>query len=80
MLNKQERKNYEYIIAEGILLHKETGNPLHTFCEATLSKWIFVMSATKRIYAAEVRSNHYKNNIDSTQNQITSFLLLVLQS
>ncbi|KAL3520865.1 hypothetical protein ACH5RR_019014 [Cinchona calisaya] len=52
-LGPQERLQYEYVIAEGTVVHKQTGDPLHTICEAKRAKWIFVMSASKRLYAAE---------------------------
>ncbi|KAJ6362711.1 hypothetical protein OIU78_003000 [Salix suchowensis] len=46
----QERAHYEYIISEGKIIHKQTGDLLHTIQGA---KWIFVMSTSKRLYAGE---------------------------
>ncbi|TXG49348.1 hypothetical protein EZV62_025223 [Acer yangbiense] len=53
-LNKQEREKYQYIIVDGIMVHKQTGNLLNTNCEPQGSTWIFVISASKELYAGEV--------------------------
>lgn len=53
--DKQEREQYEYIIVEGQVIHKQTGDLLDTQGEATGSKWIFVMSTSEKLYAGKVR-------------------------
>jgi hypothetical protein len=56
-MNKQEREYYEYIIAEGKMVHKQTGNLLDTNQGLQGSKWIFVMSTSKNLYAGEVKAD-----------------------
>ena len=56
-MNKQEREYYEYIIAEGMIVHKQTGSLLDTSQKLQRSKWIFVMSASKKLYAGEVKTD-----------------------
>nr|CAB3489097.1 unnamed protein product [Digitaria exilis] len=46
-LGPQERKLYEYIIVEGKVIHKQSGEPLDT----EGAEWIFVMSTARRLYA-----------------------------
>ncbi|KAF8641846.1 hypothetical protein HU200_067546 [Digitaria exilis] len=46
-LGPQERKLYEYIIDEGKVIHKQSGEPLDT----EGAEWIFVMSTARRLYA-----------------------------
>ena len=53
-MNKQEREYYEYIIAEGMMVQKKTGNLLDTSQKLQGSKWSFVMSTSKKLYAGEV--------------------------
>lgn len=53
---KRERESYEYVIVDGELMHKQTGDPLDTNEQVTGSKWIFVMSTSNRLYAGEVRT------------------------
>lgn len=53
--DKQEREHYEYIIVEGQVIHKKTGDLLDTQGEATGSKWIFVMSTSEKLYVGKVR-------------------------
>lgn len=55
--NQQEREHYEYLVVEGKLVHKQTGNLLDTTKGKPGAKWIFVMSTSKRLYAGEVRMN-----------------------
>ena len=52
---KQEREHYEYLIAGGTLVHKQTGDLLNTSRDVHDSKWIFVMSTSKRLYAGKAR-------------------------
>ena len=51
---QQERENYEYIISEGKITHKQTGELLDTTGESQKGKWIFVMSTYKKLYAGKV--------------------------
>lgn len=53
--NQQERVHYEYIVVEGKITHKQTGDLLDTSKGSKGTKWIFVMSTSKRVYAGEVR-------------------------
>jgi hypothetical protein len=50
---QQERENYEYLINEGKIVHKLSGVLLDTSQEKG-TKWIFVMSTAKRLYAGKV--------------------------
>ncbi|KAK9016390.1 hypothetical protein V6N11_078891 [Hibiscus sabdariffa] len=49
----QERVNYEYIVVEGKIIHKLTGNELDTIDGMKEGKWIFVMSTSKKLYAGK---------------------------
>lgn len=51
---QQEREEYEYVIIEGKIVHKLTGNVLHTMHGSEGTKWIFVMSTFKKLYAGLV--------------------------
>lgn len=53
-LNQQERENYEYIVCEGKIIHKQSGYFLHTNKDSEDAKWIFVMSTSKKLYAGKV--------------------------
>lgn len=50
---QQEREHYEYIISEGKVIHKQSGEPLDTR-RPKGTKWIFVMSTAKKLYAGKV--------------------------
>jgi hypothetical protein len=50
---QQEREHYEYIINEGKAIHKLSGEPLDTRGPKG-TKWIFVMSTAKKLYAGKV--------------------------
>ncbi|XP_066359267.1 IQ domain-containing protein IQM3-like [Miscanthus floridulus] len=52
-LGPQEREHYEYIINEGKIIHKQSGEPLDTSRGPKGTKWIFVMSTAKRLYAGK---------------------------
>ncbi|WZZ52775.1 hypothetical protein YC2023_052882 [Brassica napus] len=54
-LGPQEREEYEYVIIDGKIVHKLTGNFLHTMHGSEGTKWIFVMSTFKKLYAEEER-------------------------
>ncbi|VAI15535.1 unnamed protein product [Triticum turgidum subsp. durum] len=49
----QEREYYEYIIKEGKSVHKISGEPLDTSQGSKGTKWIFVMSTAKKLYAGQ---------------------------
>ncbi|XP_059443525.1 IQ domain-containing protein IQM3-like [Corylus avellana] len=61
-LGPQEREYYEYIIAEGMMVHKQSGNPLDTNQGLQGSKWIFVMSTSKNFYAGEKRKGLFHHS------------------
>ncbi|XP_027111349.2 IQ domain-containing protein IQM3-like [Coffea arabica] len=61
-LGPQERLHYEYVIAEGTFLHKQTGDLLNTTSGLKRAKWIFVMSASKRLYAAEKKKGYFHHS------------------
>lgn len=56
-MHKQERECYEYVLAEGMMVHKQTGDLLDTNLGLQGSKWIFVMSTLKKLYASEVKND-----------------------
>uniref|UniRef100_A0A6M2EHN4 IQ domain-containing protein IQM3 n=1 Tax=Populus davidiana TaxID=266767 RepID=A0A6M2EHN4_9ROSI len=58
-LGPQEREHYEYIISEGKIIHKQTGDLLDTTPGA---KWIFVMSTSKRLYVGEKRKGTFHHS------------------
>nr|XP_025634958.1 IQ domain-containing protein IQM3-like isoform X4 [Arachis hypogaea]XP_025663281.1 IQ domain-containing protein IQM3-like isoform X4 [Arachis hypogaea] len=60
-LGPQEREHYEYIVCDGQIIHKQTGDFLHTYEDTEVAKWIFVMSTSKKLYAGKIR----KPNEDS---------------
>lgn len=51
---QQERENYEFIVVEGKIIHKQTRNVLDTSKGLKEGKWIFVMSTSKKLYAGAV--------------------------
>ncbi|CAN4121358.1 unnamed protein product [Withania somnifera] len=61
-LGPQERQNYEYIIAEGQILHRLTENLLDTTKDPSGTKWIFVMSTSKRLYAGEKKKGMFHHS------------------
>ena len=52
---QQEREHYEYIVVEGKIIRKLSGDLLHTSNASERVKWIFVMSTCKKLYVGEVR-------------------------
>ncbi|XP_048535224.1 IQ domain-containing protein IQM3-like [Triticum urartu] len=52
-LGPQEREFYEYIIKEGKIIHKISGEALDTSQGPKGTKWIFVMSTAKKLYAGQ---------------------------
>ncbi|KAI3447482.1 hypothetical protein Pfo_004147 [Paulownia fortunei] len=69
-LGPQEREHYEFLVVDGRILHKLTGKPLDTNQGSPGSKWIFVMSVSKRFYTGEVRCNR--------QSRITCLMFLFI--
>jgi len=67
---QQEREHYEYVVAEGKILHSLTGNHLDTTNGLPGAKWIFVMSTSKKLYAGEVSGKSY---------YINAFMMIILQ-
>ncbi|KAK3019158.1 hypothetical protein RJ639_003245 [Escallonia herrerae] len=61
-LGPQEREYYEYVMAEGAIVHKQTGGLLDTKHELQDSKWIFVMSTSRKIYAGEKRKGLFHHS------------------
>lgn len=51
---QQEREEYEYEIIEKKIVHKLTGKFLDTMHGSEGTKWIFVMSTFKKLYAGLV--------------------------
>ncbi|XP_042501910.1 IQ domain-containing protein IQM3-like [Macadamia integrifolia] len=58
-LGPQEREDYEYIVIEGKILHKQTEKFLDT---SEGSKWIFVMSTSKKFYAGEKKKGCFHHS------------------
>ncbi|RZC78650.1 hypothetical protein C5167_002871 [Papaver somniferum] len=52
-LGPLEREHYEYKIVEGKIVHKKSNQLLDTTNESDKSKWIFVMSTSKKLYAGK---------------------------
>ncbi|KAI3832692.1 hypothetical protein MKW98_002238 [Papaver atlanticum] len=52
-LGPLEREHYEYKIVEGKIVHKKSNQFLDTTKEPNKSKWIFVMSTSKKLYAGK---------------------------
>lgn len=61
-LGPQEREHYEYVVAEGKILHYLTGNYLDTTNGLPGAKWIFVMSTSKRLYAGEKKKGIFHHS------------------
>ncbi|KAJ7976088.1 IQ domain-containing protein [Quillaja saponaria] len=58
-LGPQERENYEYIVVEGKIIHKQTGDLLDTNKGV---KYIFVMSTSKKLYAGEKQKGNFHHS------------------
>ncbi|PKI36173.1 hypothetical protein CRG98_043431 [Punica granatum] len=63
-LGPQERENYEYLILEGKIIHKLSGELLHTTkgSQGAAAKWIFVMSTSKKLYAGEKKKGAFHHS------------------
>ncbi|TKY53066.1 hypothetical protein E2542_SST24589 [Spatholobus suberectus] len=61
-LGPQEREHYEYIVLEGKIIHKQSGDFLHTKEDSKDAKWIFVMSTSKKLYAGKKRKGLFHHS------------------
>ncbi|KAK4396492.1 IQ domain-containing protein IQM3, partial [Sesamum angolense] len=61
-LGPKEREQYEYVLVDGRILHKVTGYPLDTNKGSPGSKWIFVMSTSKRLYTGEKKKGLFHHS------------------
>ncbi|KAE8664168.1 putative Histidine-containing phosphotransfer protein [Hibiscus syriacus] len=61
-LGPQERVNYEYVVVEGKIIHKLTGNELDTIKGLKEGKWIFVMSTSKKLYAGKKKKGMFHHS------------------
>ncbi|XP_060176670.1 IQ domain-containing protein IQM3-like [Lycium barbarum] len=61
-LGPQEREHYEYIVADGKIVHEKTGNLLDTTKGLPGAKWIFVMSTSRRLYAGEKKKGMFHHS------------------
>ncbi|XP_022746244.1 IQ domain-containing protein IQM3-like [Durio zibethinus] len=61
-LGPQEREHYEYIVVEGKIIHKQTGNVLDTIKGLKEGKCIFVMSTSKKLYAGEKKKGMFHHS------------------
>ncbi|KAA8518603.1 hypothetical protein F0562_016077 [Nyssa sinensis] len=61
-LGPQERENYEYIVVDGKIVHKQTRNFLDTKKGSKGAKWIFVMSTSKNLYAGEKKKGMFHHS------------------
>ncbi|XP_018860019.2 IQ domain-containing protein IQM3-like [Juglans regia] len=61
-LGPQERKNYEYVVVEGKVIHKQTGDVLDTMDGSDRTKWIFVMSTSKKLYAGRKKKGEFHHS------------------
>ncbi|KAI3923123.1 hypothetical protein MKX01_014506 [Papaver californicum] len=61
-LGPQEREHYEYVINEGTIHHKLSGEHMDTSIGSEGAKWIFVMSTFKKIYAGEKKKGCFHHS------------------
>ncbi|KAF8052992.1 hypothetical protein N665_1477s0001 [Sinapis alba] len=61
-LGPQEREEYEYEIISGKIVHKLTGKFLHTMHGSEGTKWIFVMSTFKKLYAGLKKKGRFHHS------------------
>ncbi|RZC93111.1 hypothetical protein C5167_041892 [Papaver somniferum] len=61
-LGPQEREHYEYIIINGIILHKLSGELMDTSIGSEGAKWIFVMSTSKKLYGGEKKKGCFHHS------------------
>ncbi|KAL0555358.1 hypothetical protein IC582_009302 [Cucumis melo] len=61
-LGPQEREHYEYVVVDGKIVHKQSGTFLDTKRGPKGTKWIFVMSTFKRLYAGEKKKGAFHHS------------------
>ncbi|WVZ54407.1 hypothetical protein U9M48_005208 [Paspalum notatum var. saurae] len=61
-LGPRERELYEYIIKEGKIIHKQSGEPLDTSQGTEAAYWIFVMSTARRLYAGKKEKGVFQHS------------------
>ncbi|KAJ1274276.1 hypothetical protein BS78_05G050200 [Paspalum vaginatum] len=61
-LGPQEREHYEYIVDNGKIIHKVSGEPLDTTTGPKGTKWIFVMSTAKMLYAGKKKRGEFQHS------------------
>ncbi|CAL5422170.1 unnamed protein product [Camellia sinensis] len=61
-LGPLEREQYEYIVVEGKIVHKQSGNFLDTINGMPRAKWIFVVSTSKRLYAGQKKKGLFHHS------------------
>ncbi|PIA58929.1 hypothetical protein AQUCO_00400055v1 [Aquilegia coerulea] len=61
-LGPQEREHYEYIVIEGNIVHKQSGELLDTTKGSQGAKWIFVMSTFNKLYAGEKKKGIFHHS------------------
>ncbi|KAI6697876.1 hypothetical protein NL676_017995 [Syzygium grande] len=61
-LGPQERESYEYVVIKGKIIHKQSGEFLHTKKGSEGAKWIFVMSTSKKLYAGEKKKGVFHHS------------------
>ncbi|KAF3441694.1 hypothetical protein FNV43_RR15609 [Rhamnella rubrinervis] len=61
-LGPQEREYYEFMVEEGKIMHKLNGYLLDTKKGLQGSKWIFVMSTSKKLYAGEKKKGSFHHS------------------
>ncbi|KAL6988369.1 IQ domain-containing protein iqm3 [Sarracenia purpurea var. burkii] len=61
-LGPQEREQYEYIVVEGKIVHKQSAEFLDTYKGTRVAKWIFVMSTSKKLYAGQKKKGIFQHS------------------
>ncbi|CAN6335513.1 unnamed protein product [Urochloa humidicola] len=61
-LGPKERELYEYIINEGKVIHKQSREPLDTGHGPEGTKWIFVMSTARKLYAGKKEKGVFQHS------------------
>ncbi|RCV37060.1 hypothetical protein SETIT_8G032500v2 [Setaria italica] len=61
-LGPRERELYEYIISEGKVIHKQSGEPLDTSQGPEEAKWIFVMSTARKLYSGKKEKGVFQHS------------------
>ncbi|URE47255.1 hypothetical protein MUK42_14650 [Musa troglodytarum] len=61
-LGPQEREQYEYVPLDGKIVHKLSGVLLDTTSGTKETKWIFVMSTSRRLYAGQKKKGIFHHS------------------